>query len=379
MSGTVNLHIGVAKTGTTYLQRLLYRNRQLLQDNGVLFPGNRRSSHFLASMDLRETGFKGHRYPGADGAWGAVVAEAEEFAGDTVISHETLARSSSETIERAVGSFQRSKVRVVVTCRDLGRQIPAVWQEGVKNRKSVGYDDFMSDIFVKWDAGSPGRGRFWTPQDLTALTHRWSAVVGAENLVIVTVPPSGGDRRELWRRFAHATDLPDLGYDFDLHSHNASLGVPQSELLRRLNEVLPEDLEWPQYEARIKRRFAEYVLAPLEGDRLVVPESRRRDVVRISGQMIESLGAGGYTVVGDLEDLRPVFPDEPSRKPGEVPTHELLTLALRVLGQYAAQPLPRRGGSSPVVSTRELAKAVARSARQRLGARLHRAHLSDSS
>ena len=36
----------------------------------------------------------------------------------------------------------------MLTIRDLGRQIPAVWQENVKNRATSSYDEFLNDIFV---------------------------------------------------------------------------------------------------------------------------------------------------------------------------------------------------------------------------------------
>ena len=36
---TIVLHIGAMKTGTSYLQSVLERNKELLDDRGVLWPG----------------------------------------------------------------------------------------------------------------------------------------------------------------------------------------------------------------------------------------------------------------------------------------------------------------------------------------------------
>ena len=41
----VYLHIGAPKTGTTYLQEVLFTNRARLAEHGVLYPGESRTAH----------------------------------------------------------------------------------------------------------------------------------------------------------------------------------------------------------------------------------------------------------------------------------------------------------------------------------------------
>ena len=65
----VFLHIGAPKTGTTFLQDVLVRNKAALRANGVLYPG-RNGTHVMAALDLRNLEFKGHRY--AEAARGAL-------------------------------------------------------------------------------------------------------------------------------------------------------------------------------------------------------------------------------------------------------------------------------------------------------------------
>ena len=361
MPRTVYMHVGTGKSGTTYLQRLLARNRSLLKKHGVLYPGSQ-SSHFLASMDLRTTTFQGHEYPEAEGSWDRLVSEARAFRGNVLISHETLGRARPKVIEKAVGSFPGSDVRVIVTCRDLGRQIPAAWQERVKNRNQETYADFLSQVFDGWNGGQTSlRSVFWRTQNLVQLTRRWSGVVGAENVRLVTVPASGADANELWRRFARAADLPDLEYDVDIAASNASLGTAETELLRRLNPLFPEELTWPLYEARIKNRF---VLGELSqhnvSGRLAVPEKYRESTEQIAAQMIGFLRGSGCTVIGDLEELRPSFRFEASL-PDEVGTDALLDLSLQVLSSVASKRSRRRD-----VSGREAARVLGTKVRDRL-------------
>ena len=54
MTGRVFLHVGLPKTGTTYLQDCLWGNKQALAERGVLLPGRHRRRHLLASLDLRD-------------------------------------------------------------------------------------------------------------------------------------------------------------------------------------------------------------------------------------------------------------------------------------------------------------------------------------
>ncbi len=271
------------------------------------------------------------------------MAQADAFDGTTLISHETLALARPDHIERAVTSFETDDVRVVITCRDLARQVPAVWQETVKNRSETQYSDFLDQLFVTWRRG-PGRPpSFWGAQDVGALVGRWGAAVGAAKVTVVTVPPSGADRAELWRRFRQATDLPEIDYAFP-RSDNPSLGVAEAELLRRLNPLLKDTLDWPHYDVLVKRKLAEAVLGPLDPHgKVTLPRTAWDDLAEISAAQVAALEKSGVTVVGDLHDLEPAFDEEVSRQPGDLTDGELLDAALEVIATLAtAQTLPEQ-------------------------------------
>ncbi len=340
MARRVYLHVGIAKTGTTYLQRTLFTNRELLERHGVRYPGVKPGSQFLGSLDLRGTTFKGHTYDGLEGSWGRLVAQVDAFAGNALISHETLAHAKPEHIDRAVHSFTTDDVRVVVTCRDLARQVPAVWQESVKNRGERGYDEFLAQVFSSWRRKGRLTGGFWRAQDTAALVSRWADVVGIARVCLVTVPPSGAEKLELWRRFARATELPDLDYSFARSAGNTSLGVTEAELLRRLNPLLKDELDWPQYERVVKRQLVEGVLAPIDQQhRITVPPAWQPDLAAITLEQLELLERSGVTVVGDLRDLEvpAVESARPAPQPSDVTDRELLDVSLQVVARLTAQ------------------------------------------
>jgi hypothetical protein len=262
-------------------------------------------------------------------------------------------------------------VRVVVTARDLARQVPSVWQETIKNRGDRTYGDFLDEVFRSAD-GRRRKGGFWLAQNLPALATRWMDVVGPERFTLVTVPPSGAAPDELWRRFCTAVDIPDADYELEVEGSNPSLGVVESELLRRVNPKLA-DLSWPEYETRVKRAFAERELATFSrSDRLVVPPDLHEDVRRAGEDAIAFFEGAGCRVVGDLEDLRPQLSHEPSRTPEEVTEADLLDVALGLVARSAARPLTR-----PVVrQVRPLRDGAvvehARRAARRVGAAVRR-------
>jgi hypothetical protein len=366
----VHLHVGVAKTGTTYLQRLLFSNRVLLAGYGVLIPGEDSRAHFYASLDLRDARFGGHSHPDVPGSWTRLVDEVNQHNGEAaVISHETLARAEDWIAKRAVAAFDTDDVRVVLTARDLGRQIPAVWQEQVKNRSTRTYQAFLRQVL-----GPATRHRrqreFWTPQWLPGVVRRWGDAVEPERVTIVTVPQDGAGPHLLWQRFAAATGLPEAPYDLELPSRNPSLGLVEAELLRRLNAELTE-LSWPQYESLVKHRFAEQHLAHVGSRRTTVPQRWHERVEEISASVIEELKTLGVQVVGDLEELQPRFESSMADAQHSVSDRELLEVATRLLKDYVAEPgQPPASESSGLSAIR--ARLALRTRVRRLRARVRR-------
>lgn len=325
------LHVGVAKTGTTFLQRILVANRPAIRAAGALYPGDSPHTHFRAALDLRGGKFAGHEYRRAKGVWEAVTREVNAFDGPAVISHESLARTKRDDRIRAVEGFDGAEVRVVITARDLGRQVPAVWQENVKNRNSRTYTEFLDDVF---DEGK--RATFWRAQDLASVAARWAKQVGKDAVTIVTVPPPGGDRTLLWTRFQRACGLPDIDYHLPEVSDNRSMGAAETEVLRRMNTCFPDDLPWPRYESRVKRGFVIRVLSTerRHGPLLVPPRWQDATRERASRQ-VELLSKAGYPVVGDLDELNPQPTQAVGPGPDDFSSEQLLDVSVRLLSETA--------------------------------------------
>ena len=102
MTERVFLHIGLPKTGTTYLQRTLWENKDILTEAGLLLPGRHRRRHLLASLDVRDDPKLSGRDGDVRAPWDDLVAEALEWHGDVLVSHEFFGPASPDQVRRAV-------------------------------------------------------------------------------------------------------------------------------------------------------------------------------------------------------------------------------------------------------------------------------------
>ncbi len=335
---TVFLHIGAPKTGTTYLQSILRHNRKALAAAGVLYPG-KRNAHFLASMDLRDSGFAGYRDPAARGAWQAVVRRSQKWRGDSVVvSHETFSRARRRDVARAVDSLAPAEVHVVYGARNLTRHIPAVWQERVKNRETMPYRDFLAAIRTPEADESVHHG-FWRRHGPAHVLDRWESAIPPERIHVMTVPQSASDPDALWSRFARILGLDPDKYDRDVRRDNISLGVVEAEFLRRLNAVVPKSLEWPKYEALVKHYLAELRLARNEAAvRITTPASEYEWIADRSDQVIRVVQERGYHIVGDLDELRVGPPPaQPSPQPDDIKDSDILEMGISTLFELLSE------------------------------------------
>jgi hypothetical protein len=303
MAGRAFLHIGAPKTGTTFLQRVLWRHRDLLLEQGILLPLRSVKTHFYAAIDLR--GGSAPAPDGADvtGAWDRVVEGAREHDGDVLVSHELMCLVGPDSARRAVESFssQGREVHVVITARDYGRQLTSHWQEAIKSRRTATFGDFMAEAA---DPAS-GYGRYLRQtEDYAAMARRWAVDVPFERVHVVTVPPPGAPRDLLWRRFAEVLSLPADRFDLQV-AGNESLGVEQAELLRRLNLALGERLPRPgPYPSVVKVPYGERILAKRPGRKLTLGGEDLAFARERASAVVDELRTLGVDVVGDLDDLR---------------------------------------------------------------------------
>ncbi len=330
MSRRVLLHVGCPKTGTSYLQDVLFRNRRVLREHGILYPADRFDAHFLAALDLMTLPWGGIETE-AVGAWDRLATEVRGWDGTAIISHEILARATPTQVERALASLGDAEVHLVLSARDLVRQIPAEWQENVKHRSHITYARFLRTI------RDPARDSrigswFWAVQELPDILERWGGSLPPERVHLVTLPPSGSDRGELWRRFSRTFGLDGLDLDLAAERENPSLGVPETSLLRTINERVTSIIAPPDYRPLVRETLAHQTLSRgVASARLGLAPDDHAWARELSRSWIAVLAERGYDVVGSLDDL--LGPDPGTfADPDAATAEDLLPPALDAIG-----------------------------------------------
>jgi hypothetical protein len=328
----VFLHIGLHKTGTTYLQQMMRANRDALREQGLEYPGGPgQPVQAFAVLDLL-----GRRPRGVDdrriaGQWDALVAHVNGGGGPAVIvSEERLSLATAKQARTAVAGFADSEVHVIVTVRDLGRVIVSAWQEEIKNDNTWTWQTFADAVKDPAQlAANPARG-FWLRQDAAKICRNWESALPVERIHVITVPPAGSPHTVLLDRFSSVLGVDQSQFHELTGTSNQTVGVAATEVVRRLNERLGGRLNQRAYDKVVKSTVVPKLAARAEKAPIQLADDEAAWIAGRAGEMIGALAERGYPVVGDLDELRPRAPDV-GRRPDDATDAELLDAALDAL------------------------------------------------
>lgn len=322
MATVITLHIGLPKSGTTFLQTRMWANRPRLRQQGMLYPGRSRMDHFHGTKIAR--GLAGDDSSSA-GAWSRVLGPLRDWGGTGLVSHEFFCIADAVQARRVVAALPADDVRVVITARDYVRQFPAVWQEALKMGTAQGFGEYIERQL----GPAPSTGPWgWASQDLPAIVERWSEAVGHDRLAVITVPPSGTSPDLLWRRWCTAVGIDDTGFDFDLARANQSLGAAQAAVL---TQVVPHVqgplLQGPERHRWLRHYLGHQVLLDQGGAPISLSGPHRAQLTTRAQDAVRRLQQLELTVHGDLQDLVPVSDPGHGVSPDDVPLSEQLAVA----------------------------------------------------
>jgi hypothetical protein len=334
----VYLHIGEPKTGTTFLQHVLFGNRDRLDARGLVLPGYTRRDHSRASRDLRGAG-----RPDGDpadpwtGEWDVLIGQAMCARDKAVISDEVLAACTAEEAGQAIRSLLPAEPHIIITVRDFAAVLAAEWQERIKCRGTETWEEWLKEVV---DLGSAAVRRypfspFWNMHDTLGILEMWSQHIPPDQVHVVTVPRQG-QSEELWVRFATALGIDPGGVDLSGARTNQSLGVVEVEFLRRMNEALPDGVPAWFYTRNIKRILAHGILSERPGQkRLVLPPDVETWAIGQSEALVAGLRDAKYHIVGDLDDLLSRPAAQPYVEPAAQPAAALLETAVHAAASMA--------------------------------------------
>jgi hypothetical protein len=268
-----------------------------------------------------------------------------------VVSHEILAPATPAQVAHAMRDLAGSEVHVVYSARDLGRQLPAAWQESIKQGRRWSYGRFL-DRFEK------GRTWFHRAFDVPRVLGTWGAGVPPEHVHLVTVPQSGPRAQHgdlLWLRMCEVLGIDPDWAPLDSDRSNRSLGVAETQVIRQLNRRMDRAARREStYDALIRDMLAQGELVKRESAAVRLPPDRFDWAAEQAERWIEWIQGSGVHVVGDLAELRPVRPAEGERfrDPDQVRPKRQLATSLDALAamtrEAARRPDPERQLTSRV-------------------------------
>ncbi len=310
--------MGTTKSGTTFLQRVLWAHRDRLVEEGLLLPGSGGPDHYAAALDVREEPFRSAQPDRVPHAWRRLVEEMAVWPGDALVTHELFAPASCDQAKRAISLLDGSEVHVVLTVRDLARQVPSEWQEHLKHRSVLTFPEFVHQVRTDPRGPfSPNGYYFWDQQHLGGLLSRWGQVP-SHRVHVVTVPPPGAGPDLLWARFVSVLGIRADGFDLQAARANLSLRGEQTELIRRLNAALGSRLPLPgPYTGIVKTLLAHRVLAGRPGTAFALQGLDHAYAREQARRIISDVEGHSPHVVGDLEELLPEA--SPRGAPREMP------------------------------------------------------------
>lgn len=359
MARVVYLHVGAPRTGTTYLQDRLHRNRRELAKQRVHFPAGPSGSMFGAAIDLLDMSWGGQRER-ARGEWDDLTARVRRASGTAIVSNHVLAGAKPAQVKRAMSALESAEVHLVYSARDLARQVPAEWQEGIKHQRGKTFQKFLEEV-----QADPRRGSqqwFWRVQGLPDVLGRWSRNLSPEHVHLVTVPQADAPRDDLWQRYCRAFALDPAWLPEDSPLENVSLGAAEATLVRLLNRRLrrSDSLENAAYRRLVRELVVHQTLTQREGTtRATLPPSAYSWAEDVAEEWIEWAEGAGIDVIGDLGDLRPAKPSvDQWADPDRPRPAQMLDAALdameALLVEASAQPEPL------LEQTRKIARAARR-------------------
>lgn len=341
----VLLHIGAPKTGTTYAQSRLTLNRRELAAHGVHLPTGSRlvtpeSWHFKAALDLLGQDWGGA--PGhAEGAWPKLVSAVHRTTGTVVISHEIFGAAKQRHVDRAIEELGHdAELHIVYSARDLGRQVPAAWQETVKQGRKWGYRKFL-------DKTVAGETWFARSFDLPAVLEAWGSTLPAEHLHVVTVPKTRGET--LWLRYLEAFGIDPAWAPHDSERANESLGIPETMVLLALNRRMPRaQRRSVPYDELLRGMLGHESLVARGSLPVTLPPELHDWADEQAQRWRDWIAQRGVHVIGDLDELSMTRPEPGTRwhNPAKARPKEMLGAALDALesmtDEAARRPDPSR-------------------------------------
>jgi len=316
------IHPGFHKSGTTALQESLYKERDLLAANGVLYPHMGRKSHHRAAWAISERTWGWEKRGGEKTSkkyWENLVRRintAKENA--VIISSEFFSELDGEKIRKIRSDLKGREIEILLTLRPLAKLLPSSYQQYLKYGLKVKYEEWLHEIFENREKTKVSPS-FWRRHEHGKVIARWVDIFGSSKVTLLIADEAKPDF--LFNEVNDFLKLPKGTLTSVQTGSNRSLNMEEISLLLEINKQFPKERSWDEYKVFIRdgyvRQLTDFVVPANDKSRLLTPDWAVERANNIGRETISELKNLGVSIIGNLDSLgsasvpigQPVYPE----------------------------------------------------------------------
>lgn len=307
--GSILLHIGPHKTGTTSLQAALRENSAALKAHGVEYiaQDGKPAANRVARSLLRLPFIGKEVVPYAE--WEQFAQKVNQSdAPRIILSGEEFSFCGSKEIHELARVFGRDRLHVVITIRPIARILPSQWQLDLKSGAMIqSFDKWLHKVLdpsLAWRCASllGFQHPFWFRHHHDELYQRWAKVLSQNKVTLVMVDEANPNAQ--YEAFERILGVPS-GVIRASEVRNTSMKQLQADISLEARRILRAE-GWTA--PKIKRaELIEYLKRagynPDLDVPVLLPEWARLEVGKISESIAAAFQRPGVRLIGDLSLL----------------------------------------------------------------------------
>ena len=215
------IHIGPHKTGSTYIQKTLFENKNKLKEVGIVYPDTLNETH-IAHHDLAEKLYT-KQYSEAN----IILSDMKNTDLDILISSENFDRLDEEDVQVLAQALEGYHVEIVFFKRRLDDLLISSWQESIKHGGIESWSKYCFKHLLR-----PFSSEVLNNSNIVDL---YANVFGKETIKIIDFDFAKELKNDISDLLFQAIEVPKLKGLGRKQSINQSMAYSIIEILRILN------------------------------------------------------------------------------------------------------------------------------------------------
>lgn len=297
MSETI-LHVGQMKSGTTYVQEILSKNRDKLREQNIVYPGegvNQQPAVYgICGSSVPWVKDKKPHLAKAEKLRNEIF-DAKSKGYDVLLSAEALSSCDKKGIEEFLDSIGGAD-KAIFSVRSLHNALPSAWQQTLKTGSFTSIVEFFQQMEETW----PARSGRWRTYAYGECVQRWSEFLPTEAYVLSN---KVNNKNEPWDLFCKASGIESMNdYVYPEKEENTSFSKESSDIIRSLSRIAHEK-GLDQFQVAVWY-FDNFITgSKFVGRKIKPPIQFRRKVDAWAQKETEVLGKFSKIIYGDVGAL----------------------------------------------------------------------------